>query len=580
MDRIQRRIAVAGGREPADLVIKNARIVNVFSGEIISGDVAIADGIFAGVGGEYQAKNILDAQNKYLSPSFIDGHVHIESSMVTPIEFAKIQLLHGVTSVICDPHEIANVSGKAGIQFMLDAAMDIPFDCHFMLPSCVPATPFEHSGAELSAEDLLPFYDHPKVLGLAEVMNYPGVFNTDEGLMKKITDAHHLHRKIDGHAAGLTGNQLDVYMAAGITTDHECTTADEALERLRKGMYVMIREGTAAKELKEVIKAVNTRNSRRFLFVTDDRHLDDVITEGGIDHLVRMAIEEGIDPVTAIQMASLNSAECFGLEGCGAIAAGYKADFILTDNLTELPISAVYKDGICVAAQGELVNFPDGNKLPAPQALLDSVKLPALTLDDLQIKLDGPLANVIEIIPNSIITKHLITEVDTNSSLFVPSVKEDLLKLAVIERHHQTGNIGLGIIKGLCLEKGAIATTVSHDSHNVMVAGTSDEDMLLASKVISEMQGGLTVVCDGEVLAKLELPISGLLSQGTYEEVNEKLLKINSALKEISGQQHFNPFLTLSFLALPVIPEIKLTDKGLFDVRSFQHLSVSARSAE
>ncbi|WP_080848844.1 adenine deaminase [Cytobacillus gottheilii] len=577
MDKVQKRIAVGAGKEPADTVIKNARIVNVFSGEIISGDVAIVDGFFAGVGGEYQAENILDAQNKYLSPAFIDGHVHIESSMVTPVEFAKIQLLHGVTGVICDPHEIANVSGKAGVQYMLDTAMNIPFDCHFMLPSCVPATPFENTGAELTAEDLLPFYDHPKVLGLAEVMNYPGVLNADEGLLKKITDARRLHRKIDGHAAGLTGNQLDVYMAAGITTDHECTTAEEALERLRKGMYVMIREGTAAKELKEVIKAVNTRNSRRFLFVTDDRHLDDVIAEGGIDHLVRMAIAEGVDSVTAIQMASLNAAECFGLEGYGAIAAGYNADFILTDNLTDLPISAVYKNGVCVADQGKLVNFPDDTTtLIPPPELLDSVKLPALKTEDFQIHLDGHLANVIEIIPNSILTKHLITEVETISSLFVPSPHKGLLKLAVIERHHQTGNIGLGIIKGLGLEKGAIATTVSHDSHNLMIAGTSDEDMLFAAKVIGEMQGGLAVVCDGKVLAKLELPISGLLSQGSYEEVNEQLLQINKSLEIIGCQQHFNPFLTLSFLALPVIPEIKLTDKGLFHVRSFQHMNVSA----
>ncbi|MDQ0270567.1 adenine deaminase [Cytobacillus purgationiresistens] len=578
MDHIINRIHTASGKEPADLVIKNAKIVDVFSSEVITGDVAIKDGYFAGIG-EYEGIETIDAKNKFLAPSFLDGHVHIESSMVTPPEFAKILLQHGITGVMCDPHEIANVVGAKGIQFMLDASEDIPFDAYFMLPSCVPSTPFENAGATLNADDLSPFYADKRVLGLAEVMNYPGVMNADQDLMAKIAEASKLGKKVDGHAAGLSGKQLDVYMAAGIRTDHECTTAEEARERLQKGMYVMIREGTAAKELDRIIKIVNDRNARRFLFVTDDRHLDDIIHEGSIDYMIRKAIKAGIDPITAIQMGSLNTAECFGLTEQGAVAPGYKADFILLDDLNELTIHSVFKNGECVVKNGELLNFPSFESAGKAEELKDSVHIPNLSKSDFNISIEDEQANIIEVIPNSIVTKHAVEAVNKNADhLFIPSVESDQLKIAVIERHHQTGNIGLGILKGLGLQSGAIATTVAHDSHNLIIAGVNDDDMIAAAKAVEEMQGGLVVVKNGEVLAKLSLPIAGLMSKASYSDVNHALESIDEALEELGAKSTFNPFLTLSFLALPVIPALKLTDIGLFDVSSFKHIPVTYQS--
>jgi len=571
---LSKRISVAAGNEPADCVIKNGKIVDVFTGEIYEADVAISDGYFAGIG-SYQGKTTIDATGKYISPSFIDGHVHIESTMICPGEFAKVQLLHGVTTVVTDPHEIANVSGSAGIDFMLETTEGIPLDVYFMLPSCVPATSFEHSGAVLESEDLRPFYQHPRVLGLAEVMNYPAVLNGDPSMLDKLTDAHLANKKIDGHAAGLTENQLNVYTAAGIRTDHECTTAEEARARLRKGMYLMLREGTAAKDVRNLLPAVTSRNAHRCLFVTDDRHLDDILQEGSIDHNVRLSIKDGISAAMAIQMATLNAAECFGLKEYGAIAGGYKADFLLLTDLKNIEIDSVYKNGILVMEKGKLVNSPE---LPLPSSvnqLFDSVHFPPITVADLQIPLTGNTANIITIIPNSLLTIHDLAEVTRDEQgHFLPSTELDLLKIAVVERHHNTGQIGLGIVKGLGLTSGAIATTVSHDSHNLMIAGVNDSDMLIASKEIKNMQGGLVVVNEGKVIASLDLPVAGLMSTQGYEEVYTSLEELNAALQTLGASQHFNPFLTLAFLALPVIPELKLTVQGLFSVSSFQHIPV------
>ncbi|CDQ41234.1 adenine deaminase [Virgibacillus salexigens] len=566
------KIQVSSGRELADIVIKNGKIVNVFSSEIMEGDLAIKDGYIVGIG-EYEGKKVIDANHRYISPAFIDGHVHIESSMVTPSEFAKVQLVHGVTTMICDPHEIANVAGVKGIEYMLKSVLDLPFDYYFMLPSCVPATPFEHAGATVTSEGLLPLYDYDHVLGLAEVMNFPGVENADKDMIDKLVTAKNRGKKIDGHAAGLFGKQLDVYMTAGIRTDHEGTTVDEANERLQKGMYVMIREGTAAKDFRQLIQVVNERNARRFLFVTDDRHLDDIIKEGSIDHMARMTIEEGIDPITSIQMATLNAAECFGLNEHGAIAPGYKANFLFLDDLSSLHISSVYKDGICVVNNGEIK--VDLESVSPPSELMDSINFHPIKEADLSIPLLGESANVIELIPNSIATNHLIESVPTNNEQhFIPSIERDLLKLAVVERHDATGNIGLGILKGLGLQAGAIATTVAHDSHNLIIAGANDPDMVLAAKTIQTIQGGLVVVNAGEVIATIALPVAGLMSLDSYEQVNTKLEEISLALQWIGVKKDFNPFLTLSFLALPVIPELKLTDQGLFDNRKFKHISV------
>jgi adenine deaminase len=575
-NQLKRRISVASKREPADTVIKNGKIIDVFNGEIIEGDIAIVDGYFAGIG-DYEGNRVIDANGRFISPAFIDGHVHIESSMVTPNEFAKVLLPHGVTTIIADPHEIANVLGTDGIQYMLDSSENLPFDFFFMLPSCVPATEFENSGATLNAGDLKPFYQQPRVLGLAEVMNFPAVLKAEDDMLEKILTAKQSGKKIDGHAAGLSANDLNVYLAAGIQTDHESTTAEEAKERLRRGMYLMIREGTVAKDLQQLIPIVNERNARRCLFVTDDKHLDDLIHDGSIDHNVRLAIALGLSSITAIQMATINAAECFGLEAKGAIAPGYKADFFLFDDLEKITITTVYKDGIAVVENGRLIIESQDNSLVETDRLRNSVRFHELTENHFQIPLKTNKANIIEIIPNSLVTRHIIEKVNAcDSGIFQPSIIKDQLKLAVIERHHMKNQIGLGIVKGLGLKTGAIATTIAHDSHNLIIAGTTDLDMVVASKAIKDIQGGLVVVNQGEVIASLRLSIAGLMSDRPYQEVYSSLNKINLALKKLGAHDHFNPFLTISFLSLPVIPELKLTDKGLFQISKFEHIDLDA----
>lgn len=571
-EHLRKRIAVAAGREKADIVIKDGTIIDVFNGELLQGDVAIADGVFVGIGA-YEGHTVIDAAGKYISPAFIDGHVHIESSMVVPAEFARVLLPHGVTTVITDPHEIANVAGASGIEFMLAASEGLPFDVHVMLPSCVPATSFENAGAVLSQEDLEPFLSHPRVLGLAEVMDYPSVMNADEGMLDKLTATMAQNKQIDGHAAGLDVQAINVYRTAQIKTDHECVTVQEAKDRLQRGMYVMLRQGTAAKDLEALLPVVTERNSRRCLFVTDDKHLDELLREGSIDHHVRMVIERGLPAITAIQMASLNAAECFRLYDKGAIAPGFTADFLLLDDLEQVVIHQVYKNGRLVAEQGRVVEdmLPPQSAEVAAKAeeLTGSVRFKPLTKERFAIPVRNEKAHVIGIIPNKIVTEHLVIEVPTVQGEFVPSVERDLLKMAVIERHHLTGNVGLGIVKGLGLQKGAIASTVAHDSHNLIVAGTNDDDMLFAVKTIESMQGGLVVVEDGKVLAALALPIAGLMSKEKAEVVCQGLDELEHALRTVGAPATFQLFLTLSFLALPVIPSLKLTDQGLFDVQQF-----------
>jgi adenine deaminase len=574
MELLKRRIDVAAKRTPADLVIKNGNIINVFTREIIKENIAIVDGYFAGIG-DYEGNETIDVSGKYIVPGFIDGHVHIESAMVTPSEFSNVVLPHGVTTVIADPHEIANVSGVEGIEFMLNSSEGIPLDVYMMLPSCVPATPFENSGAALGLEQLEPLFKHPRVLGLGEVMDFPAVFNNDERMLKQLIATSQNSKYIDGHAAGVDSDGINVYMSANIRTDHECVNSEEALDRLRKGMYVMLREGSAARDLTSLLKAVNENNARRCLFVTDDKHLDDLIHEGSIDHNVRMAIKEGIDPLLAIQIATLNAAECFGLKHKGAIAPGYEADFLVLDDLKTIDIEMVYKSGSLVAKNGDMIRSTHDSVLPTP-SILDSINTHPICSDHLQIKLkSGNIANIIGIVPNRIVTKHLIEEVDSTNGFFQTNTEKDYLKLAVIERHKNTGNVGLGIIKGMGIKNGAIASTVAHDSHNIVAAGSTDEDLLRAIALTSEMKGGLVVVQDGEMIASLPLPIAGLMSDLPSSIVNESLIQLNKALIKIGCTMEFNPFLTLSFLALPVIPELKLTDLGLFNVKTFQHIDIS-----
>lgn len=573
--KMERRIAVAAKREPADLVVKNGKIVNVFTGTTMEGDVAIVDGYFAGIG-VYEGRETLQADGKYIVPGLIDGHVHIESSMLAPPEFAKILLSHGVTTAITDPHEIGNAAGTAGLDYMLACSESLPLDIFVMLPSCVPATPFETGGATLEAADLAPYYAHPRVLGLAEVMNYPAVANGEAPMLNKLAGAQpHL---IDGHAAGVSREGLNVYMASGIRTDHEGVTLEEAQARLDLGMYLMIREGTVAKNLDALLPAVTPGNARRCLFVTDDKLPDELSEEGSVDHIIRLAVARGLDPVTAIRMATIHAAECYGLRDRGAIAAGYAADFLLVDDLASLKIEAVYKRGMAVVEQERLVESAFTASAPFERLAADLPRMNAkpTAIGDLAVPLSSASCNVIEIIPNQIVTRHLVEDVEVRNGSFLPSTARDQLKLAVIERHHATGNIGLGIVKGFGLRKGAIASSVSHDSHNIVVVGTSDEDMLAAIEQVVRMNGGLAVVADRETRASLALPIAGLMTDRPHGEVNAEMKRLNAALTDIGAPGSFNPFLTLSFLTLPVIPALKLTDHGLFDFEAFKIIPVQA----
>lgn len=577
MDLLKKRIKVAKKEIKADVVVKNGKILNVFTGDITEGDIAIADGVIAGVG-KYDGEEIIDAKDKVIVPGFIDGHMHIESTMLTPKELSKVLIQHGVTTVMADPHELANVAGTDGINFMLKASENIPVDVFIMLPSCVPATPFENSGAKLGAKDLQPFYNHPRVLGLAEVMDFPSIANLSEGMLEKIVDAHLNGAIIDGHATGLGRDELNVYISTGIYADHECATIEEAKERLELGMYLMIREGTAAKELKKLIGVVNPVNSRRCMLVTDDKLLDDLLSEGSVDHNVRLAIKEGLDAVTAIQMVTINAAEFFGLRSLGAIAPGYVADLLLLDDLQSISIDTVIKKGKCVVENKELKK----EVLEIKDSVKElSVKLPKVNIKEFQrnafeIPLTSNLCNVIEIEPNSLITYHRIEKVDINNGMFMPCTNKDQLKMAVIERHHATGNIGLGIVKGFGIKSGAIATTVAHDSHNIVVVGTSDEEMFLAVNHLKKINGGIAIVKGKEVIAALPLGIGGLISEHGYLVVKKQLSILNEALGVIGFGGNFDPFLTLSFLTLPVIPEIKLTDRGLFEFKTFSNIDVQA----
>ncbi len=576
---LKKRIAISAKKIPADTVIKNGKIIDVFNREIIEADLAIADGVFVGIG-NYEGKQIIDANGKYITPGFIDGHVHIESAMVTPAEFANVVLPHGVTSIIADPHEIANVSGEEGVQFMIDASRNIPLDVYVGMPSCVPATPFENAGATLKAKDIRSFYDHERVIGLGEIMDFPAVFHGEGEMLDKLLEAKQQHKIIDGHASGVDPDGINVYMTAGITSDHECTTAEDAKVRLQRGMYLMLREGSASRDLKKLLPAINEQNARRCLFVTDDKHLDDLMEEGSIDHHIRVTIEHGIHPLTAIQMATINAAERFGLKNKGAIAPGFDADFLLVDNLEQVAISEVFVKGVSVAKNGQCVEQYK-NVVEPPTRLIHSIRMKDITVEDLRIKLDNnQKANIISIIPNSIVTKHKVQKVAVKDGYFQTSAQNDLLKMIVIERHHKTGNIGLGILHGLRLRQGAIASTVAHDSHNIVAAGTNDKDLVTAINTIKKINGGLVVVVDGQVLAQLPLSISGLISDRDANTVNTGLKRLDDALHSIGFSGEFNPFITLSFMALPVIPEIKLTDLGLFDVRNFKHIPIEATKGQ
>ena len=574
-------IKASTGKIKCDLVIKNVTIIDVFNKDRFVSSIGIKDGYIIGIG-EYDGEEFVDGTGKFICPGLIDSHCHIESSLVTPKEYYKLALLNGITSVIADPHEISNVMGTDGLNFMLDASNNIPFDVYFMLPSSVPGTSFESSGATLLAKDLKPFYRNDKVLGLAEVMDYAAVSNCETNMIDKIYDAISSNKVIDGHGSGFNPMMTNTYRSAHVLTDHECSTVDEALEKVKRGMYVLIREGSVAKNLMELLPAVNELNSNRFCFCTDDKHIDDIAKNGSINNSILYAIKNGLKPETAIQMATLNPSIIYRLNDKGAIAPGYVADFILLDDLEEFKISMVYKDGALVVHDGNLIYSKTEPKEVASECQ-NSINLPVLNERSFKIVLDPNCTklNVIDIIPNKLESFHLklnISDIDSmkegGKEFFNPSIKDDLIKISVIERHKASGNIGLGILKGLGIKEGAIGTSIAHDSHNLIIAGTNDRDMLFAASELEKMQGGIIVVKRGKVLARMNLEICGLMTSRKYAEVESDLEALHSAVKIIAPDISFNPFLTLSFLSLPVIPDLKITDKGLFDVVNFQFIDI------
>ncbi|QEK13157.1 adenine deaminase [Crassaminicella thermophila] len=562
-------IDIAAGRRKASLVLKNSNVINVFTEEIIKADIAIEEGIIIGIG-TYDGEEEIDLDGKYVAPGLIDGHVHIESSMVTPAEFARAIVPRGTTTIIADPHEIANVCGLEGIKYILDESEDIFLSVYIMLPSCVPATSFENAGAVLDAEKLKELINHPRVLGLGELMDYEAVINAEEKILEKIKIAK--DKIIDGHGPVILGKELNAYVLAGVKTEHECSSLEEMFNRLRLGMYVQIREGSAARNLETLIQGVTKENMRRCLFCTDDRHPEDLLLYGHIDNNIRKAIKHGMDPVAAINMATLNVSECYGLKNIGAIAPGYKADLIVLDDLERFNITKVYKEGKCVAENKKALF---STKVKYNPSVLDTVHVGQIDLEKLQIHINSDIANVIKILPHSLITKKVVRKIETEKGKFKFNKQLDILKMAVIERHKETGNIGLALVEDFKLKNGAIASTVAHDSHNLIVIGDNDEDMLIAINEIIKYSGGITICSNGKVLKTLPLPIAGLMSDMSIEKVDTTLKEMMKIAYDLGVNKKIDPFMTLAFLALPVIPEIKLTDMGLFDVTKFDLIDLN-----
>lgn len=569
MSKLEKIIKVARGIEKADLVIKNANIINVLSEEIHKCDIAISDGVIAGIGKDYEGKQEININGAYVSPAFIDGHVHLESSMLLPHEFAKAVVPCGTTTVITDPHEISNVLGLHGISYMHEAVKNLPLNVYTMLPSCVPATPYETSGFDLNSYDLALLIDSPWVLGIAEMMNYSGLLNLDKNVLAKLDLAKSKGKRIDGHAPFLSGKDLCAYVASGVKSDHECTTPEEAIEKIRLGMYIMIREGTAAKDLDALIPVLKEKNTRKCMFVTDDRHPKDLKVH--INDMVRRAVEAGVDVIKAVQVGSLNTAEYFGLKNQGAVAPGYRADLLILPDLKSFKPDIVIKDGKIVAENGELLKSFTKFEKPSVRS---SINVRWIEEKDFTIKGTSKFVNTIEIIPHQLVTKSSICEAKFENGLLNSNIETDTLKILVMERHRATGNIGKGFVKGFNLKSGAIASTVAHDSHNMIIIGTNDFDMYTAAVELVKMQGGKIVVKDGKVMAKLPLPIAGLISDKDFEYVVQHCEDLNRAVKEL-GCTLDDAFMTMGFLSLPVIPELKITDKGLFSTKKWDFVDIN-----
>ena len=559
----QRIIDVAAGRAPADLVLKNATYVNVFSGELEKRDIAVAEGLIVGLG-SYSGAEEVDMTGKIVCPGFIDAHIHLESSLVSPAEFARAVIPHGTTTVITDPHEITNVMGEAGIEYMLASTEGLPVDVRFMIPSCVPASPMDESGANLDYRDIDSFFEHPRVQGLAEMMNFPGIISADSEAVAKIVASQAHHKKIDGHAPGLRGNDLNAYISAGVYSDHECADMEDALEKLRLGQFIMIREGTAAKNLEALMPLIlSEKYYDRCMFCTDDKHPSDLLEKGHIDYICREAVRMGADPIRTVQVACLHAARYFLLNNRGAIAPGYLADFAIVEDLKDFHVVTVYKKGQLVYHDGQVADFP----LPTiPEHLTrlahDTFHLPVLTPASFA---ETRRKGLIGMVPGQIIT------VDAGYAEGV-DVAGDILKMAVIERHKNTRHIGIGYLRGYGLSAGAVAPSVSHDSHNIICVGENDEDMAFAANRIAQNKGGIVVVRDGEILEELPLEIAGIMSELPLETVNTLLENAKAAAYTLGVSRDIDPFMTLSFMALPVIPTLRLTTRGVIDVNTQQYI--------
>ena len=573
-ESLKKLIQVADGQIKADTVIKNCKIINVFTGSITEGDIAICDDQIAGIG-QYDGEIEVDGTGKFAAPGFIDSHIHIESSYVSPEELGRLVVPHGTSTIIADPHEIVNVCGIRGLDYMMNAAQNTALDIKYMLPSCVPSTPFENAGAVINAPEMEEPITRDNILGLGEFMNYPGIINADDTVLEKLLLAKSEGKLIDGHCPVVSGNGLNAYACVGIQNDHESTTIEEMQDRLERGMYVLMRQGSACHNLRTLIKGVTEKNSRRCLLCSDDRQPKTILSEGHLDNHLRICVEEGMNPITAITMATLNAAECFRLYDRGAIAPGYRADIVLLEDLADFQVTHVWLGGKLTAK--------DGNYLPEVvpydiSSVKGSVMVKDFSKEKFKMHLKSNKVNVIELVPGGVVTKKSTAEIklDENGE-FIYEADKDIVKVAVIERHHGTGNAACGFLKGYGIKAGAIAVTIAHDSHNIIVVGTSDEEMECAVNNLIQQEGGIILVKDGEILERMPLPIAGLMTNESGQWVDEKLTSIHEkAFEHLGISGDVEPVMTLCFMSLPVIPEIKLTDMGLFDVTAFDFISVEA----
>ncbi|HEY8892282.1 MAG TPA: adenine deaminase [Clostridium sp.] len=563
MERLKKNIDAAMGRVKADLVLKNASFINVFTQSIDRGDIAIVADTIIGIG-KYTGDVEIDCSDLYVTPGFIDAHVHIESSMIMPGQFAKVVIKKGITTIIADPHEIANVQGINGINFMMKNSRDTPIDIYFMLPSCVPATKFEDSGYVLNADDLERLINNNGVLGLGEVMDVPAVVNKDENMLKKLVIAKNKH--IDGHCPKISPSELNAYLSCGVITDHESTNAKEALLKVSRGMYVMLREGSAARNLRALLPAVNNNNYGRFLFCSDDRHIDDLLENGSIDNCIRISIKQGINPIKAFTMASFNAAKCYGLLDRGAIAPGYKADLVIFENLKGVNIIKVIKNG------KEYKELPDKNHVDLN--VKSSMHMDFIKSEVFKVESKAKAINVIKLIPNSLETKLVQRKIQNELGYIKRIMEKDILKIAVFERHHKTGKHFVGFIEGLGLKNCSIAQTIAHDSHNIIVVGDNDKDMEVAVNTLVSIGGGIAMVSEGKVIAQLSLPIGGIMTFESPYMVAEHLQRLSRIARNFGVRDEYDPFISLSFMALPVIPAVKITTRGLFDYNKFDFIKL------